>query len=140
MKNKLLLILILIIFVQAKTFAIDIIYPKINGAKVYANSTFFVGNCDSNNNLYINSQQVEVLENGSFVKYVPLNMGRNTFFFEEKNKTSGELINSLDFKINRLEPPQNCIGEDNNLTCTDKIYFATIMKKKKKLQKKMKLQ
>lgn len=127
MKNKILALLILIVLAQLKTFAIDIIYPKSNGANIYANATFFVGNSDAKNNLYLNGEQIEILENGSFLKYVPLNMGENTFFFEEKNKDNGKIISTLNFKINRLQPPESCVSKNNEITCQDKIYVARVI-------------
>ena len=127
MKNKLLILILLIFIAQLKTFAIDIIYPKNNGAVIYANATFFVGNSNPKNNLYINGEQIEILENGSFLKYVPLATGKNIFFFEEKDKQSGKIINSLNFKVERQEPPNNCLGEDKEILCRDKIYVATVI-------------
>lgn len=113
---------------QIKTFAIDIVYPKNNGVKIYANSTFFVGNSNFENNLFLNGEQIEVFENGAFLKYVPLIDGENIFFFEEKDKVTGELISSLDFRVNKIEPPQKCVDENNAIICHEKMFLTQVKK------------
>ena len=125
--NKLLLTLIFLIFIQLKTFAIDIIYPQSNGIKIYANSTFFVGNANTKHDLFLNGERINLAQNGAFVKYVPLKDGNNSFFFEEKDKLSGRIIDTLNFKVIKTKPPKNCVDENNRLTCTDKIYVATVV-------------
>lgn len=126
MKIKLLFLFLFFTILQLKTFAIDIVYPKNNGVNVYANSTFFVGNSNFENNLFLNGEQVEVYTNGAFLKYVPLVDGENIFFFEEKDKETGELISSLDFRVNKIEPPLKCVDDNNAIICNEKIFLTQI--------------
>lgn len=67
-----------LIFAQ-KSSAIEIVYPKINHAKINSSSTFFIGSTKPGNDLKINDISVRVGPNGAFAQVVPLKYGQNEF-------------------------------------------------------------
>lgn len=62
--------------VFAKSNHLVIVYPK-NNAKIYANSTFFIGHTHPSAKLTINGKPVKVYSNGAFVRVHNLNKGLN---------------------------------------------------------------
>lgn len=90
-------------------FALEIVYPKTNPAKINAASTFFIGSTKPNAKLKINNIEVKVAPNGAFAQIVPLNVGTNNFkisanYLCDINGGEGENQEALDFKIIRAQP------------------------------------
>lgn len=92
------LILFLIFFICcSRGSALEIVYPKINPAKINANSTFFIGSTNPSETLKINDIDVKVSPSGAFAQIVPLNVGLNNFKI-----ISG--LNIINFNIERPLP------------------------------------
>lgn len=88
---------ILIFFLGGRVFALEIVYPKTNPAKISASSTFFIGSVKPDEKLKINDIDVKVAPNGAFAQVVPLNIGTNNF-----NLVSDS--DAVDFTIERAQP------------------------------------
>lgn len=73
------LIGLLIFFIGIKVYALNVIYPTSNTMNTNASSTFFVGNTDPNDDLYINNFKIDVHKSGAFAQKVPLEIGKNIF-------------------------------------------------------------
>lgn len=94
--------LILTLFLTcAESFALEIVYPKTNPAKINTSSAFFIGSISpsskSTDVLKINDVEVKVSEKGAFAQVVPLNVGVNNFKI-----ISG--ADTIDFVIERTQP------------------------------------
>lgn len=87
---------ILIFVLGGRVFALEIVYPKTNPAKINANSTFFIGSVKPNEKLKINDTDVKVASSGAFAQIVPLNMGTNNFKLVSNSDT-------VDFTIERAQ-------------------------------------
>lgn len=95
---KLRLILCLIsFFLGARSFALDIVYPKKNPVVISASSTFFIGSATAGEKVKINDVEIKVHPSGAFAQSVPLNLGKNNFVIN-----SGE--DTINFVIERPEP------------------------------------
>lgn len=112
MKKHLLLLSIFFVFC-AKGFALEIVYPKTNPAKINASSTFFIGSTNPSDTLKINDFDVKVYPSGAFAQVVPLNVGLNNFKIisspsSQSPAASGEekAVNPsiIDFIIERAQP------------------------------------
>lgn len=73
-------------------FALEIVYPKTNPAKISAPSTFFIGSVNPKDKLTINDIDVKTSDLGAFAQVVPLDFGLNKFKI-----VSGD--DSIDFVI-----------------------------------------
>lgn len=73
------LIGLLILFIGLKVYALNVIYPTSKTMNTNATSTFFVGNTDPDDDLYINNFKVDIHKSGAFAQKVPLEIGRNIF-------------------------------------------------------------
>lgn len=73
------LLLLLFIFWGAKAFALNIVYPKTNPAKINASSTFFIGSVKPGEKLKINDVDVKISLQGVFLHVIPLLVGTNNF-------------------------------------------------------------
>ncbi|MFA7658171.1 MAG: N-acetylmuramoyl-L-alanine amidase [Candidatus Gastranaerophilaceae bacterium] len=105
------LLLILMFFVCGGSgFALEIVYPKTNPAKIDANSTFFIGSANPFGTLKINDAEVKVSPSGAFAQVVPLNVGINNFkiisYPLSSRQSAAELGDnfSMDFVIERPQP------------------------------------
>lgn len=78
MKKYLILVLIFLGF-GAKVYALEIVYPKTNPAKINASSTFFIGSTNPSDILKINDIEVKISPLGAFAQVVPLDFGMNKF-------------------------------------------------------------
>jgi N-acetylmuramoyl-L-alanine amidase len=95
--KKIFLLILFLFACGAKTFALEIVYPKTNPVKINANSTFFIGSVNPNEKLKINDVEVKTSPNGAFAQMIQLNAKINNF----KIKTETEEIN---FVIERAQP------------------------------------
>ena len=73
------LIGLLLFFVGLKVYALNVIYPTSNTMNTNSSSTFFVGNSDPDDDLYINNLKIDVHKSGAFAQKVPLEIGKNIF-------------------------------------------------------------
>lgn len=73
------LIGLLVFFIGIKVYALNVIYPTSNSMNTNSSSTFFVGNTDPNDDLYINNFKIDVHKSGAFAQKVPLEIGKNIF-------------------------------------------------------------
>ncbi len=73
------LIGLLILFFGIKVYALNVIYPTSSTMNTNSSSTFFVGNTDPEDDLYINNFKVDVHKSGAFAQKVPLEIGKNIF-------------------------------------------------------------
>jgi N-acetylmuramoyl-L-alanine amidase len=80
--------------IMQSAYALEIVYPKKNGAVIKSSSTFFIGNISSNKKLTINNVEIPVVENGGFAQSVSLNYGENKFILKSGDE-------KLEFKIFR---------------------------------------
>ena len=102
-----------------ESFALEIVYPKTNPAKINTSSAFFIGSISPSSNptdvLKINDLEVKVSEKGAFAQVVPLNIGVNNFKITsypspQPSPARGEGVvpnNSIDFTIERAQPQSN---------------------------------
>lgn len=116
--KKIIILLAILISTSAKTFALQIVYPKTNPAKINSNSTFFIGATEPNEKLKINDVEVPVSPKGAFAQIVPLNVGVNEF----KILSGNEVIN---FSIER-EKPSTVTQKPCLIEYSSSILFSTV--------------
>src|SRR5574344_265686 len=142
--KKYLILLITLIFISSRAYALNIVYPKKNPTIINSASTFFIGSVNPGEELSINNVPVQVASNGSFAWKVPLNFGINIFNFIIKSSTVNTVENNNDniqqplfaqnaeasiqtysFQIERPQPQLNI--DNNNQADTDydtPLYFT----------------
>lgn len=91
------LLLSLIFASLNSAFALEIVYPKSNPAKINAKSTFFIGSVNPSDSLKINDITVKTGPSGAFAQVVPLSIGVNNFVINSGSDT-------LNFTIERPQP------------------------------------
>lgn len=117
MKKFLGIILILFVFSGCAN-ALQVVYPKINPAKINASSTFFIGSTTPGSWLKIDGVDVKVAPNGAFAQVVKLNVGENNFVL-----TSG--ADTLNYSIIRAQP-QAAPQKEQQLIDYPMVNFVTI--------------
>lgn len=105
-KDKVLLLGLFLILGCKSAFALEIVYPKTNPAKINAPSTFFIGSVKPGAGLKINGIEVKASANGAFAQVVPLAVGSNKFkiissYLCDLNGGEGEKQEAIDFIITR---------------------------------------
>lgn len=98
--------------------ALDIVYPKQKNVTINSPSTFFIGSAQTNKNLYINNESVNIHFSGGFAKVVPLKVGENTFTVKSGNEI-------LTYKITR-RATANTISGSNKVLDYNQPKFGTI--------------
>ena len=78
MKIKLAILLLTLVLGLSANSA-EIIYPKSDNVTINSPVTFFVGNENPDNELFINSEKVNIHPSGGFFQPVDLNIGENIF-------------------------------------------------------------
>lgn len=94
--RKVFLLGMLLILGCRSAFALEIVYPKTNPAKINAGSTFFIGSTNPKEKLKINDTDVKTSNISAFAQVVPLKFGTNKFQIVSDS-------DSIDFVIER--PP-----------------------------------
>ncbi|MDE6138871.1 MAG: hypothetical protein K2F57_05315, partial [Candidatus Gastranaerophilales bacterium] len=93
----------------------EIIYPKSNNVTINSPVTFFVGNENPNNKLYINSKEVQIHSSGGFFQAVDLNIGENTF----------QISNGKESKVYKII--RKNIQSHPPITTTNITYYSPVM-------------
>lgn len=99
--KKYLLLGLVFLGLCAKVFALDIVYPKTNPAKINASGSFFIGSASPDKVLKINDVEIPVAPNGAFAQSILLYPGTNYFKIISGDK-------SIDFYINREKQKGSC--------------------------------
>lgn len=125
MYNKIFL-LITVLFLGAQARALEVVYPKSNCLTINAASTFFIGNAKGDKSFQINGEDVELGDDGAFIKVVPLNTGENKFVLKSKASAGSET--ALEYTIIR---PVTLPVEPQSLStlcefCGEYIYALTV--------------
>ena len=79
---KILLLIIAFYLSFSCAKAAQIVYPKTNNVTINSDVTFFIGNENPDNELYINDEKVELHKSGGFYHVVNLKQGINTFIIK----------------------------------------------------------
>ena len=90
--NKIILGL-LILLIGVKAFALNVIYPTSNCMNTNASSTFFVGNINPKEDLYINGFKINIHKSGAFAQKVPLEIGKNIFTLKSNTEEKNFIVN-----------------------------------------------
>lgn len=98
------LTVLFLLFIGAKCFAFDVVYPKKNSVSVNAKSTFFIGS--SKTPLKINGKEVPLHSSGGFAYVVNLNEGENTFVLQSEDDKQIFIISKPKIKSGSWTPPQ----------------------------------
>lgn len=115
--KKYLLLILLFIVCSRRVWALDIVYPKSNPAKINAASTFFIGSTNPTDVLTINDLPVKVSPTGAFAQVVQLNIGVNNFKIISKSMdiSSNADNKALDFVIERPQQVNSAVTAQNTL-------------------------
>lgn len=103
--RRYLLLFLFFLICSAKTFALEIVYPKKSPCTIDAPSTFFIGSTNPADILKINEEQVNIHKSGSFVYVVPLKEGVNNFKIISIN--SQNITEEKNFVIEKPKPVAN---------------------------------
>ncbi len=92
--RDLVLFLVIVFFITngISTPAAEVIYPKSSNVTINSPTTFFVGNENPENSLFINDIKIDIHPSGGFYFPVDLNIGKNTFKFDNGEEQFEYLI------------------------------------------------
>ncbi len=103
---------------------LTIIRPTSTNITTYEDTLVFYGQTDSNFEVYLNEQELEINENGDFSTLVALNIGMNTLVFEHKGEETIYYVNRKVQLIREMGPTGTIRADGGSkITITATAYF-----------------